>query len=444
LKFLQQEQEQQKAEIEDVVSQIRLRFPTIEKSENDGKERIFFDNGAGSLVLGSAIQAEEIARTRSAPNRGGYYSESKVNEEFILEGRKAVADLLNAPNPYTIVQGDSASDLFFKLAYGLSAKLEPSDNVVSTSLEHYANITPYLDLQKKGRIKEVRLARLKMDEGTLDVDHLANLVDNRTKVVAISASSNLLGTKTPVKEIAKIAHNVGAYLVVDGVHHVPQGPVDVQDLDCDFLVFSGYKFFAPHGSYMYVKEQVFPEIQTFHVDPNATGKVSPSSFELGTRDPGKFAAIRAVIDYHLWIYSRIRGGKDSFDIEMQRSKALRETMSLVEDYGRELTRALLYGDEDNAGLLNIPNVKLYGITDKSRFSERDCTVTFKLKNMNDTQVIEKLWTDYRITSRGGHFWNNAQDVYSIPSAVRVTLLHYNTKGEISRFLRAVKKLASQT
>lgn len=93
--------------IDQIVSEIRSRFPTIEKSSEG--ERIFFDNGAGSLVLGSAIEAEEIARTRSAPNRGGFYSESKVNEQFILDGRKAVADLLNAPNPYTIVQGDSAS-----------------------------------------------------------------------------------------------------------------------------------------------------------------------------------------------------------------------------------------------------------------------------------------------------------------------------------------------
>ncbi len=425
--------------IDQIVSEIRSRFPTIEKSSEG--ERIFFDNGAGSLVLGSAIEAEEIARTRSAPNRGGFYSESKVNEQFILDGRKAVADLLNAPNPYTIVQGDSASDLFFKLAYGLSAKLEPQDNVVSTSLEHYANITPYLDLQKKGRIKEVRLARLKMDDGVLDVDHLASLVDNHTKVVALSASSNLLGTKTPVKEVAKIAHRVGAYLVVDGVHHVPQGTVDVSDLDCDFLVFSGYKFFAPHGSYMYVKEQLFPEIQTFHVDPNATGKILPSSFELGTRDPAKFAAMRAVIDYLLWIYSRVHGGDSLSDLEKRRSKVLQDTMSLIEDYGRELTSVILYGDDNNTGLCDIPNVKLYGIIDKARLSERDCTVTFKLKNMNDAQVVEKLWTDYRITSRTGHFWNNTQDVYNIPSAVRVTLLHYNSKSEVSKFLRGVKKLA---
>ncbi len=423
---------------DEIVQEIRTKFPTVERSA-DG-ERIFFDNGAGSLVLQSAIDAEALARTKSAPNRGGVYRESKVNEEMILEGRKAIADLLNAPNPYSIVQGDSASDLFFKLAYGLLTKFEDSDNVVSTNLEHYANVTPYLDLQKRGKLKEVRLAKLRMDDGRLDVNDLESLVDNHTKVVAIGASSNLLGTITPMKEIARIAHRVGAYVVVDAVHHVPQGPIDVQDLDCDFLVFSGYKFFGPHGSYMYVKEQVFPEIQTFHVDPNASGKVMPSSFELGTRDPAKFAAIKAVIDYLLWVYSRVNDDRDSTDLGEERTKVLKESMSLIESYGRELTSAMLFGPHEERGLCDLSNLKIYGITDETHLSERDCTFTFKVKNKSDSEVVEKLWTDYRIAARAGHFWNNAQELYDIPSAVRVTLLHYNTKSEISKFLRAMAEI----
>jgi cysteine desulfurase family protein (TIGR01976 family) len=435
-----------KFEINDeIVNELRTKFPTIEKTA-DG-DRIFFDNGAGSLVLQSAIDAEAHARIVSSPNRGAIYGESKVNEAYITNGRKAIAELLNAPNPNTIVQGDSASDLLFKLAYGLSPKFTSSDNVVSTYLEHYANLSPYFDLQKKGRIKEVRLARLNADEGSLDMDHLAALVDNHTKIVAVSASSNLLGTKTDLKQIAKIAHAVGASVVVDAVHHVPQGPVDVQDLDCDFLAFSGYKFFGPHGSYMYVKDELFSHVDTFHVDPNTAGKISPSSFELGTRDPAKFAAIGSVIDYLLWLHSRISSNShenpQSQATNGKRTIVLKETMSSIEDYGRRLTEIMLYGSDNVTGLADLKNVKIYGITDRARLNERDCTFSFKISNVKDSYVAEQLWNKWRIASRAGHYWNNAQEFYNIPTAVRVTLLHYNTIGEVTKFLSAISEIIKE-
>jgi cysteine desulfurase family protein (TIGR01976 family) len=426
-----------------LVEELRAKFPTIKKTE-DG-DRIFFDNGAGSLILQSAIDSEVEARIRSSPNRGAIYGESKINEAYILEGRKAIADLFGATNPNTIVQGDSASDLLFKLAYGLSTKFSSSDNVVSTNLEHYANLSPYLDLQKKGKIREVRLAKLDTAEGTLDMDHLASLVDSHTKVVAVSASSNLLGTKTDLKQIAKIAHEVGAYLVVDAVHHVPQGPVNVQDSDCDFLVFSGYKFFGPHGSYMYVKDELFCEVETFHVDPNASGKITPSSFELGTRDPAKFAAIKAVIDYLVWLNLRIHGGWDS-DMKKNadnRPLVLNETMKSIEKYGRSLTETMLYGSENVRGLVDLKNVRVYGITDRTRLEDRDCTFSIKIDGAKDNEVVEELWTKWRIAARAGHYWNNAQEFYGIPSAIRVTLLHYNSKSEITKFLSAISEISNR-
>lgn len=427
----------------EILEQVRSRFPAID-ADKDG-QRIFFDNGAGSLSLKTAIDAEAITRVKAAPNRGGVYGESKVTEQIILQGRQAIADLLNAPNPNTIVQGDSASDLFFKVAFALAHRLSASDNVVSTNMEHYANVAPYLELKKRGILGEVRLAKLNKYEGTLNLNDLQDLVDKHTKVIAVSASSNLLGTRAPVKHIARIAHDAGAYLVVDAVHHVPQGAVDVQELDSDFLVFSGYKLFGPHGGYMHVKEDLFPRIEPFHVDPNASGKIVPSNFELGTRDPAKFAAMEAVIDYLVWLDSKIRHKENPLDniSKMNRTEMLKEAMDTIESYGRELTEAILFGCNGERGITEIPNVKIFGMTNRDRLSERDCTFTFKVSGINDARFVERLWNNYRIAARSGHYWNNAEEYYNLESAIRVTLLHYNTKAEVAKFLRAVAEISNE-
>jgi selenocysteine lyase/cysteine desulfurase len=244
---------------------IRSEFPRA-VVDASGRKRIFFDNGTGTLVVGRAARAEAQARVDCSANVGSVFSESKNAEATILEGRRAVADLLDATSE-TIVSGESATSLFFSLSYALGKELTGNENIVTTDYEHYANVSPWVELERRGVAREVRFARLNKVDGTLDMDHLRSLVDSDTRVVSVSAASNVLGTKSPLQEIGKIAKGVDAYFVVDAVHHAAHGPIDVKSIGCDFLVLSGYKFFSSHGSFLYGKEDCLRILKGYEVAP---------------------------------------------------------------------------------------------------------------------------------------------------------------------------------
>ena len=161
-----------------------------------------------------------------------------MNEEVILEGRKAVRDFLNAPSEDCIISGESATSILFSLSYALSREMSGNENIVTTEYEHYANASPWLELEERGVVKEVRFARFNPNDGQLDVSHLASLLDKNTRVVSVAGVSNVLGSKTPAAPVFKLAKEVGAYTVLDAVHTVPHISVDVVKLGCDFAVFS--------------------------------------------------------------------------------------------------------------------------------------------------------------------------------------------------------------
>ncbi|MFX0199049.1 MAG: aminotransferase class V-fold PLP-dependent enzyme, partial [Candidatus Hodarchaeota archaeon] len=197
-----------------LLEQIRAAFPRA-VADYTGRKRAFFDNGTGCLVVGRAARAEAKARIDYSANVDGIFNESKKANEVIHNGRQAVADLLNAPSPDTIVSGESATALFFNISYGIGKELTGKENVVTTDYEHYANVSPWEELGKRGKIQQVRHARLNKAEGTLDMDHLQELIDANTKVVTVTAASNMLGTKSPLDEIGNMAREVGAYFIVD-------------------------------------------------------------------------------------------------------------------------------------------------------------------------------------------------------------------------------------
>jgi len=217
----------------ELIEQIRSAFPRAVTDLN-GRKRAFFDNGTATLVVDKAAKAEAEARINCSANVGAIFNESKQAEAVIQAGRQAVAEFLNATSPATIISGESATSLFFNLSYALSKELSGNENIVTTNYEHYTNVSPWIELERRGKIQKLRFTKLNMEEGTLDMENLQELVDSKTKIIAVTSASNMLGTKTPLKEIGKIAKEVGAYFLVDAVHHIAHGPTDVQDIDCDF------------------------------------------------------------------------------------------------------------------------------------------------------------------------------------------------------------------
>lgn len=170
------------------------------------------------MVLQRAIEAEMKSRRDFFPNVHEASWESRMNEETIIEGRKAVRDLLNAPSEDCIVSGESATSLLFYLSYALSREVGQDENVVVTEYDHYANISPWPELQRRGLVREVRFARFNPEDGQLDVGDLASLIDNRTRLVAVTGVSNGIGSKTPVPEVFQFAKDAGAYAFLDAVH----------------------------------------------------------------------------------------------------------------------------------------------------------------------------------------------------------------------------------
>ncbi|MFQ6126976.1 MAG: aminotransferase class V-fold PLP-dependent enzyme [Candidatus Heimdallarchaeota archaeon] len=420
------------------MKKIRAAFPRAETDLN-GRKRAFFDNGTGTLVVGRAARAEMEARVNCSANVGGHFDESKKANTVILEGRQAIADLLNAPTPDTIVSGESATALFFNLSYAIGKELTGKENVVTTDYEHYANISPWVELEKRRKIEQVRFTWLNKEEGTLDMDHLQGLIDAKTKVVTVTAASNVLGTKSPLTEIGKMAKEVNAYFVVDAVHHIAHGPIDVEALGCDFLVFSGYKLFSSHGSFLYGRKDLLESLNPYKVA--SAPEHIPDKWEWGTRNQAMFAAIRNVIDHLLWLANHVQAHyEDSFTEYTANKRSLKVSMDAVEKYERKLMKAVLVGHDDIRGLKDIPRVQVFGLTDQSRLTERDPTFAFKVENIPDDEIVGRLWTDGSIATRADDYYSRAQDIYNLPTVVRISLVHYNTLEEIDVFLKTLNAI----
>ena len=421
-----------------LLKRIRREFPTVD-ADPTGRKRAFLDNGAGTLVAKMSAEAESRARMNWSANVGNYYPESRRAEEVILEGRKAVSDLLRAEGPESIISGESCTSLLFALSYALSRDMKGEENIVATGYEHYANINPWAELGGMGLIHELRFAKFDMETGILDMEDFKRLVDKKTKIVTVAAASNVLGTRSNLVEMCKIAKEVGALFVIDAVHHIAHGPTDVKKIGCDALVFSGYKIFSRHGSFMYMKPELIEKLHPYKVD--ASPKHGPEKWEMGTRDQAMFAAIDGVVDYLIWL-----GDPDS-KVEPrpgpQRSSRLRAAMLRIEAYERELSRIALDGYGKLLGMRYIDGLTLYGPKDVNIKAGRDPTFAFKLAGYDDHELSRLLWDKYGLAVGAEDYFSRVPALYKAKTMVRATFVHYNTKEEALLLLKALNELAGK-
>jgi selenocysteine lyase/cysteine desulfurase len=417
---------------------IRKEFPRADADAN-GRRRIFFENAAGSLVLRRAVEAEAKARLDYSANVDGPFWESKMNEEVILEGRKAVRDFLNAPSEDCIISGESATSILFSLSYALSREMSGTENIVLTEYEHYANASPWLELEQRGVVKEVRFARFNPDDGQLDVSHLESLLDKNTRVVSVAGVSNVLGSKTPAAQVFKLAKEAGAYAVLDGVHTVPHIPVDVMKLGCDFAVFSAYKIFSRRGSFAYGRRELLESVKPYKVKP--APDQPPGKWEMGTRDQALFASISAVMDYLNWLGSNVESEvRDEIAEYAGRKRALKAALSWIQKYERTLSNAMLGGINGAQGMQTMKGLEVYGVKDPSKTHLRVPTFTFNIVGADPLQVAQYLWDKHSIAvlaEDGGGFYSRTLKTYGKSVGVRASLVHFNTVQEVETFLRAL-------
>ena len=428
----------------ELLSSIRANFPRADTDAN-GRHRIFFENAAGSLVLRQAAEAEAKARIDCSANVDAPSWESKRNEEVIFDGRRDVSDFLNASDAYCVVSGESATSLLFHLGYAISKELSGRENVVLTNYEHYANISPWLELERRKLIKEVRFAKFDPRTGLIDLPHLESLVDENTKVISVAGVSNVLGSKTPLNDVLRIAKHASAYTVMDAVHTVAHIPVDVQKTPFDFLVFSAYKLFSRRGSFMCGHSDLLRSLQPYKVLP--APEDPPSNWEMGTRDQSLFASISAVMNYFAWMGGRVEQEEraaGALSGYAGRRRLLKAALTWIEEYERGLSVAMLKGTQGALGLPEIAGVEVYGIADAAQVQSRVPTFTFNIAGADPMEAAKYLWDRHAIAVLAedhGGFYSKTLNTYGKSIAVRASPVHFNTVEEVAVFLRAVEDAA---
>src|ERR1700722_9315425 len=278
------------------LTSIRAQFPSLSQTVN-GHPAVFLDGPGGTQVPQRVIDAISNYLRRDNANTCGAYATSRHTDAMLADARAAMADFLHCAAD-EIVFGPNMTTLTYMMSRALARGIDgrdlgPGDEILVTRLDHDANVSPWLALEEKG--VTIRWAEINEEDCTLNLADLASKINEHTKLVAIGYASNAVGTINPVKKIVRLAHAACALAYVDAVHYGPHGLIDVQDLDCDFLVCSTYKFFGPHMGVLYGKREHLARLHPYKVRP-LTDAV-PNRWEWGTLNHECIAGITACVDY---------------------------------------------------------------------------------------------------------------------------------------------------
>ena len=396
------------------IADIRSSYPALK----DGYA--YLDGAAGTQVPASVIAAISGAYLAGLGNVGGAFPASERSGEILLGCRRAVADLVGGDSEGVIL-GPNMTTLTYRLAEVLSRSWSPRDEVVVSRLDHDANVRPWV--QAAGRVGAlVRFAEVDRDSGELDPAQYDELLSERTRLVAVTAASNLIGTRPDVAAITQKAHGFGALTYVDGVHATPHAPTDVAALGADFYATSAYKWSGPHIGAVIASPAL---LDTLHPDKLAPSPDSvPNRFERGTEPFADLAGVTAAIE-HLASLDPAASGS--------RRERLLASMSAVEAYEGALFKNLW------KGLGAIDNVVTYGGA-----ASRAPTGCFNVAGRKPAEVAEYL------AERGVNVWNGDNYAWELAGvlkirdlggAVRAGVVHYNDESDVNRLLAAVAELA---
>ncbi len=404
------------------VSELRTRFPAYRRTVA-GRPVAYFDGPGGTQVPDSVIEAIASYLREGGSNVGGGFASSRFSDEVVSAARRAMADLVGG-EPEEIVFGPNMTSLTFAMSRALARDWGPGDRVVLTSLDHDANITPWV-MAAADRGAEVVFADLDPGGVTVDLDHLMGLLDERVRLVAVTRASNAFGTVVDVARVAAAAHEVGALVYVDGVHYTPHGPVDVKAWGCDVYVCSAYKFFGPHVGILWGRGDLLASLSPYRVRPAPSDP--PGKFETGTQSFEALAGLAAAVEY-------LAGIAPSGE---SRREDLMSSMEAVASYERELGRRFL------AGLGSIDGVVLYGIADPD--GPRVPTYALDVGGWDAGEASAELGRRGMFTWAGHYYAVEPMRRLGLldrGGLVRVGFVHTTTTDEVDRLLTALAEMAS--
>jgi len=406
------------------VESVRAIFPALSRTPGF----IFFDNAAGTQVPQIVLDAVNHHLLECNVQRGGRYAKSREVDEMILRTRHSVADLVNARDASEIAFGMNATSFIRLVSLAIGQTLGERNEIVVTDMDHEANVATWLALERSGA--KFRWWKMR-DDGNLYADDLVPLVSSTTRLVACTLASNAIGSIVDVAAAARVAHSGGAELFLDAVHYGPHGLIDVQAFDCDYLVCSGYKIFAPHMGFLWGRRELLEKLPTFREDfipDEPPGKIEAGTF-IYENVGGMDAAVR-----YLEMLGRSMSSES--DKPQTRRSALQHAVASIRAYEGSLSRQLLR-------VLKDCDATIYGVADSKRIGERVPTVCFNLPGIAPARVTEEL-AKQDIGVRDGHMYAprlmKRLGLTKESGAVRASLVHYNTLEEVHKFDSALAKL----
>jgi cysteine desulfurase family protein (TIGR01976 family) len=392
---------------------------------------VFADAPAGTQVVDTVVDAMTGYLRTSNANLGGAFVTSRETDRLVEDARRAGADLLGC-NPREVVFGPNTTSLAFALSRSIGRTLNPGDEVVTTVLDHDANIAPWV-LAARDAGAMVRRVDVRDRDGTLDLESLGGALSKRTRVVAFTLASNALGTVTPADRIVTLVRRLAprAVVVGDAVHLAPHRAINVRELDVDVLFCSAYKFFGPHLGLMYGRGDLLETWQPYKVRPAPDR--GPDRWETGTGNHEGLAGLVAAVDYLAGVGERF--GTPSGDGRRSRVQA---GMEAIRSYEATLSTGFL------GALGGLPQVRLYGIEDPSRVDERTPTFAIRVGDDHPRATAEAL------AERGVFVWDGNYYALAIMErlgleatggAVRVGFCHYHSLDEVDRVLSELGALS---
>jgi cysteine desulfurase family protein (TIGR01976 family) len=408
------------------IAWVRAQFPSLQTRVN-GQAAVFFDGPAGTQVPQQVTRAIQDYLLSKNANTSGAFATSRASDQAIAAARLAMADFFNC-DADEVVFGQNMTTITFALSRAIGRELQAGDEIIVTTLDHDANVAPWRALEEKGVV--IRQADIREADCTLDLDDLKAKITSRTKLVAVGYASNAIGTINPVGEITKVAHETGALVFIDAVHYAPHGVIDVEALDCDFLVCSPYKFFGPHMGALYGKRKHLQSFKPYKVRP-ASDQI-PDRWETGTQLHELIVGVAAAVDYLGEV------GRHCEAAAATRRDSLLAAYRATVPYERTLLTKLI------AGLLDIPKLRFFGITDPARFAERCSTVSVRIGDHSPTEIAAFLGDRGIFTWDGSFYALNLTERLGVEQSgglLRIGLVHYNTMDEVERLLVALKEFA---
>lgn len=402
------------------VSEIRARFPSLQRWQG-GHPVAYFDGPGGTQVPREVADAVADYLLHHNANTHWAYPTSEETDAMLAEARRAAADLLNA-TPEEVAFGNNMTTLTFHLSRALARGWAAGDEVIVTELDHHANVAPWREVARE-RGLVVRTVRMDPATGTLDWDDLARAFTPRTRLLAIGAASNALGTVNDVGAATRLAHAHGALCFVDAVHFAAHGVIDVQAWACDFLACSAYKFYGPHVGILYGRRALLESLDVPRLEPAPND--APERLETGTLNHEGIVGTGAAIDFLASLAPATDG---------TRRARLTTALGALHARGDALVARLWHG------LAAVPGVTLYGVAPGGH---RTPTVIFTVAGRTSTAVARQLVPHGIFASNGDFYATTVIERLgqATNGVVRAGCACYTTEDEVDRLVHAVAEIA---